>query len=94
MNQIAKTLVLTLLRGYKWVISPLVSPACRYVPTCSDYAMEAVEHYGIVRGSLMAMARLLRCHPFADGGYDPVVKSGDYSRAPSAPPPANCAVTE
>lgn len=47
-------------------------PACRYVPTCSEYAMEAVERYGALRGGLMAFGRLLRCHPFVKGGYDPV----------------------
>ena len=47
-------------------------PACRYVPTCSEYAMEAVERYGALRGGVMALLRLLRCHPFASGGYDPV----------------------
>jgi putative membrane protein insertion efficiency factor len=70
-----KNLVLLLLRAYKWAISPMFLPACRYVPTCSEYAMEAVERYGVVRGSLDAMWRLLRCHPFAKGGVDPVVKS-------------------
>jgi putative membrane protein insertion efficiency factor len=64
---------LHLLRLYKWAISPLFPPACRYVPTCSEYAMEAVERFGAFRGSLMALARLLRCHPFSKGGYDPVV---------------------
>ena len=68
------TLVLQVLRGYKWLVSPLFPPACRYVPTCSEYAMEAVEHYGVIRGSLVAGWRLLRCHPFAHAGYDPVVK--------------------
>ncbi len=47
-------------------------PSCRYVPTCSEYAMEAVERYGALRGSWMALARLLRCHPLVKGGYDPV----------------------
>jgi uncharacterized protein len=69
----AKTLVLAVLRGYKWLISPLFPPACRYVPTCSEYAMEAVENFGAIRGSLFAGWRLLRCHPFARGGYDPVI---------------------
>jgi putative membrane protein insertion efficiency factor len=72
MNQIAKTMVLHLLRGYKWAISPMFPPACRYVPTCSEYATEAVDGYGALRGSLMAIWRVLRCHPFAKGGYDPV----------------------
>jgi uncharacterized protein len=74
MREIVKFVVLQLLRGYKWFISPLFPPACRYVPTCSDYAAEAVERYGALHGSLMGIARLLRCHPFARGGYDPVVK--------------------
>jgi putative membrane protein insertion efficiency factor len=74
MRQIGKLVVLGLLRGYKFAISPMVPPACRFVPTCSEYAMEAVERYGAVRGGLMALGRVLRCHPLARGGYDPVVK--------------------
>jgi putative membrane protein insertion efficiency factor len=72
MNQLAKTIVLSVLRGYKWAISPMLSPACRYVPTCSEYALEAVERYGVLGGGMMAMRRVLRCHPFAGSGYDPV----------------------
>jgi len=74
MRQFAKLVVLQLLRAYKWAISPMFAPACRYVPTCSEYAMEAVDRYGALRGSGMTFLRLLRCHPFAHGGYDPVVK--------------------
>jgi len=81
MNNIAKNLVLLLLRAYKWAISPLFLPACRYVPTCSEYAMEAVDRYGAVRGSLMAGWRLLRCHPFAKGGYDPVEAGRTHAAA-------------
>jgi putative membrane protein insertion efficiency factor len=76
MRDAGKLVVLRLLRAYKWAISPMFPPACRYVPTCSEYAMEAVERYGALRGGLMALWRLLRCHPFAHGGYDPVVKVG------------------
>jgi uncharacterized protein len=99
MNQIARTFVLGLLRSYKWAISPLLPPGCRYVPTCSDYALEAVDRYGVFRGGLMGMRRVLRCHPFVKGGYDPVVtspqtKSKDYAAAPSGLPPASCAVAE
>jgi uncharacterized protein len=75
-KQCAKFVTLQLLRAYKWAISPLLPPACRYVPTCSEYAMEAVERYGAVRGGWMACARILRCHPFSRSGYDPVVKQG------------------
>jgi uncharacterized protein len=76
----AQLVVLRGLRAYKWAISPLFLPACRYVPSCSEFAMEAVERYGAVRGGLMALWRLLRCHPFAHGGYDPVVKQGENPR--------------
>ncbi|SRR6266567_2202438 len=74
MRQFAKLVVLWLLRGYTWAISPMFPPACRYVPTCSEYATEAVERYGALRGGGMTLLRLLRCHPFAHGGYDPVIK--------------------
>ena len=67
-----KTLALWTLRSYKRWISPLLPPSCRYVPTCSEYAMEAVERYGVLRGGVMGVLRVLRCHPFAKGGYDPV----------------------
>ncbi len=73
MCNFAKFVALQLLRAYKWAISPMLPPACRYVPTCSEYAVEAVERYGALRGGWMAFARILRCHPFARGGYDPVV---------------------
>jgi uncharacterized protein len=79
MRQFAKLVMVQLLRAYKWAISPLFPPACRYVPTCSEYALEAVERYGALRGILMAAMRVCRCHPFARGGYDPVVKSSPSS---------------
>jgi len=77
MRQFGKLVTLWLLRGYKWAISPMFPPSCRYVPTCSEYAMEAVERYGALRGGLMALLRLVRCHPFASGGYDPVVRQSE-----------------
>jgi putative membrane protein insertion efficiency factor len=77
----AKFVTLHLLRAYKWTISPLLPPACRYVPTCSEYAMEAVERYGALRGGGMAFARILRCHPFTRAGYDPVVKQAMVKQA-------------
>ena len=70
--QIARKSVLLLLRGYKWVLSPMLPPSCRYVPTCSEYAMEAIELHGVLRGGALAAARLARCHPLARAGFDPV----------------------
>jgi putative membrane protein insertion efficiency factor len=70
-----KSLALALLRIYKRWISPAFPPSCRYVPPCSEYAMEAVERFGAVRGGATAAWRLLRCHPFVKGGLDPVVES-------------------
>ena len=67
-----KRAMLASLRFYKRRISPLLPPACKYTPTCSEYAMQAVERYGAVYGGYLAARRLLRCHPFAKGGYDPV----------------------
>jgi uncharacterized protein len=74
MNRTSQVVALQLLRGYKALVSPLLPAACRYVPTCSEYAMEAVERYGALRGGLRAFWRLLRCNPLVNGGYDPVVK--------------------
>ena len=75
MRNIAQFVVIHILQAYKWAVSPMFPPACRYVPTCSEYAMEAVERYGAARGSWLALVRLLRCHPFVKGGYDPVVRT-------------------
>ena len=63
---------LALLRFYKREISPLLPPACRFMPTCSQYAYQAIEKYGAGKGSLLAAKRLCTCHPFHKGGYDPV----------------------
>ena len=67
-----KSLALGLLRLYRRWISPAFPPACRYVPSCSHYAADAIEFHGPWRGALLAAWRLLRCHPLARGGYDPV----------------------
>lgn len=72
--RLAQRATLDLLRAYKWAISPMFPPSCRYTPTCSEYAMEAIERYGIFRGGMKALARILRCHPFVKGGYDPVIR--------------------
>ena len=65
-------LIVFFIKFYQWVISPMLGPRCRFTPTCSQYAIEAVEKHGVLRGLLMAAWRILRCHPFARGGYDPV----------------------
>jgi putative membrane protein insertion efficiency factor len=67
-----KQVAVAILRGYKRWISPLLPPACRFTPTCSEYAMEAMEKHGFFGGSARAIWRLLRCHPLSRGGYDPV----------------------
>ena len=64
--------LIALLRGYKKFISPFLPSACRYSPTCSEYMLQAVAKYGAVRGVWMGLKRLARCHPFHEGGFDPV----------------------
>jgi putative membrane protein insertion efficiency factor len=67
-----KFLVLDFLRLYKTFLSPFLPSACRFTPTCSEYAMQAVEKYGTIRGTWLGVKRILRCQPFCRGGYDPV----------------------
>ncbi|MFN8196587.1 MAG: membrane protein insertion efficiency factor YidD [Nocardioidaceae bacterium] len=61
-----------LLKAYRFLISPLYGQVCRYHPTCSAYALQAVTEHGALRGSWLSVRRLVRCHPWSDGGYDPV----------------------
>jgi putative membrane protein insertion efficiency factor len=61
-----------LIRGYQIMVSPLLPPSCRFTPSCSQYALEAIARYGAFRGSWLAARRLARCHPFHPGGFDPV----------------------
>jgi len=67
-----KFILLSLIRGYRQFISPLFPPSCRFQPTCSQYAIEAIATYGTIKGSWLGINRILRCHPFDPGGYDPV----------------------
>ena len=67
-----KTILILLIRGYKRWISPLLVPSCRFYPTCSNYAIEALEKYGAIKGSWLAAKRIARCHPFHPGGIDNV----------------------
>jgi putative membrane protein insertion efficiency factor len=67
-----KVIAVYLLRFYKYAISPILPPVCRFTPTCSEYAAEAIEKYGFLKGFWLGLKRLSRCHPFSAGGYDPV----------------------
>ncbi|MBU0993725.1 MAG: membrane protein insertion efficiency factor YidD [Proteobacteria bacterium] len=67
-----KTILVLLIKLYQGLISPFIGPACRFYPTCSVYAMTAIIRYGALKGSYLALKRVLRCHPFHPGGFDPV----------------------
>ena len=67
-----KRLLIALVRFYRTAVSPYRPPCCRYYPTCSQYALEAIEKYGALKGGWLAFKRILRCNPFHKGGYDPV----------------------
>lgn len=71
-----RTLILALIALYRYTLSPLLGPHCRYYPSCSAYAAEAVRRHGAARGSWLALRRIARCHPWADGGADPVPGEG------------------
>ncbi len=72
MSRLLRRAAVLPIRGYQRVISPLLGPRCRYYPSCSEYAVQAVERFGILRGLVLATWRLLRCNPFSPGGVDPV----------------------
>jgi len=69
-----KQLLILIIKIYKRFISPLLPSSCRFYPTCSSYALEAIERFGAFEGSILTIKRILRCHPFNPGGYDPVPK--------------------
>jgi hypothetical protein len=86
--------LITLLRGYQRFVSPLLGPSCRFYPSCSAYALEAVQLHGALRGSWLAARRLSRCHPFHAGGLDPVPPRRDARRAGAEAGDANGASPE
>ena len=65
-------LLITLIKAYKYFISPLLAPSCRFYPSCSSYGLEAIQLHGAAKGSYLTLRRLLKCHPFHEGGIDPV----------------------
>ena len=67
-----RQILISIIRGYQLAISPLLGPCCRFFPSCSCYACTAIERHGPLRGLALAARRIMRCHPFAPGGYDPV----------------------
>lgn len=67
-----KWLLINLIRGYQYLISPMLGNHCRYYPSCSSYTLESIQRYGVLRGGWLGIKRLSRCHPFAEGGVDPV----------------------
>ncbi|HUN73126.1 MAG TPA: membrane protein insertion efficiency factor YidD [Steroidobacteraceae bacterium] len=67
-----RILAVILIRLYQWTLSPLVGPCCRFEPSCSQYALESIQRFGMLRGCWLALRRLGRCHPWHPGGYDPV----------------------
>ena len=67
-------ILIKLIKGYKYLISPLLGPSCRYLPTCSEYSIEALQNFGFLKGSYLSIKRILSCHPWGNGGFDPVKK--------------------
>jgi uncharacterized protein len=72
MSEFVKKMLLFLISFYRKVISPMKKPSCRFYPTCSQYAFEAISRYGCLKGVFLSIKRILKCHPFHPGGYDPV----------------------
>ena len=67
-----RKILILIIRAYQYLLSPLLGPSCRFYPSCSCYAQEALEHHGVIKGGWLALSRLLRCHPWHPGGVDPV----------------------
>ena len=72
MTKLLKKIIIALIRFYQLALSPLKQPTCRFLPTCSQYSIEAIERFGVIKGTYLSVRRILKCHPFHEGGYDPV----------------------
>lgn len=75
-----KKILIIFIKIYQKAISPLTPPSCRFYPTCSHYGLEAIEKHGALRGSWLAIRRILKCHPFHEGGFDPVPEKGEKEK--------------
>jgi putative membrane protein insertion efficiency factor len=70
-----RRIIILIIRGYQYVISPYLAPSCRYTPSCSNYSIEAFQRFGFIRGLILSVRRIFSCHPWHHGGYDPVPTS-------------------
>jgi putative membrane protein insertion efficiency factor len=86
-SALARRIAIFPIRVYQLVISPALPARCKYYPTCSQYAVQAIQRYGILRGLVLAVWRLLRCNPFSHGGFDPVDAQRLFRPRPGAQPP-------
>ncbi len=80
MINILTNLLIKIIKCYKFLISPLFGNSCRYLPSCSDYAVEALKTFGIFKGLFLSFKRILSCHPWSNGGFDPVKKKGEIKK--------------
>lgn len=75
MNQLLKNIFILPIRFYQWTISPLIGQRCRYLPTCSHYTIEAIQEWGVLKGTWLGIKRISSCHPWGGSGFDPVPKN-------------------
>jgi len=83
LKKIPSTILIGLVYIYQYVISPVIGPRCRFYPTCSTYMIEAIKAHGPIKGTWLGLKRLGRCHPYNDGGYDPVPSCCDHTQHPT-----------
>lgn len=82
MSRVARLLAMCLIRCYQWIVSPFLGPCCRFHPSCSQYSLEAIGRFGVLRGTWLGVRRIARCHPWHPGGFDPVPLPSHGAGAP------------